>query len=85
MTSIALESETNNYWSLIKDASREVKLALIEKLATSLHSLRKKPKNDFDPKEFEGMWSDDNFPDADEMVREIQAARTSNDRMEKFL
>ena len=36
MTAIALERETNNYWALIRDVSREVKLALISRLSIAL-------------------------------------------------
>lgn len=36
MTKAILEHETSNYWNLIKDASNEVKLALIVRLSSSL-------------------------------------------------
>jgi len=36
MTTIALERETKDYWNLIKDATKEVKLALVALLNTSI-------------------------------------------------
>ena len=36
MTAIALEKETQNYWNLLKDASNEVKIALISMLSSSM-------------------------------------------------
>ena len=36
MTALALERETQNYWALLKDASDQVKLALISLLSSSL-------------------------------------------------
>ena len=36
MTAIAIERETSNYWSLIKNASTEIKLALIARLSNAL-------------------------------------------------
>lgn len=36
MTAIVLKRESDNYWNLIKDASDEVKLALIMRLSDAL-------------------------------------------------
>jgi len=36
MTAVAIEQETNNYWSLVKNASMEIKLALIARLSNAL-------------------------------------------------
>ena len=36
MTAIVLKRESDNYWNLIKDASNEVKLALIMRLCDAL-------------------------------------------------
>jgi hypothetical protein len=36
MTAIAIERETNSYWSLVKNASSEIKLALIARLSNAL-------------------------------------------------
>ena len=36
MTAIVIERETSNYWSLIKNASAEIKLALIARLSNAL-------------------------------------------------
>ena len=37
MTALALKKESDNYWNLIKDASSEVKLALIKRLSDARH------------------------------------------------
>ena len=44
MTGIALEKETQNYWALLKDASDQVKLALISLLSDSIRMAHSKPK-----------------------------------------
>ena len=44
MTGIALEKETQNYWALLKDASDQVKLALISLLSDSIRLAHSKPK-----------------------------------------
>lgn len=85
MTTLALERETNDYWSLIKNASEEVKLALISKLSNSLISRRSKSEHCVSAADFAGMWHDDAYPDADEMAKEIREARHFPDRMEKYL
>jgi hypothetical protein len=36
MTAITIERETNSYWQLIRDASAEIKLALIARLSDAL-------------------------------------------------
>lgn len=36
MTAIAIERETNSYWKLVKNASSEIKLALIARLSNAL-------------------------------------------------
>ena len=36
MTAIAIERETNSYWKLVKNASSEIKLALIARLSKAL-------------------------------------------------
>ena len=36
MTALVLKRESDNYWNLIKDASNEVKLALIKRLSDAL-------------------------------------------------
>ena len=36
MTAIAVERETNNFWNLIRNADKKVKVALITRLSASL-------------------------------------------------
>lgn len=74
MTAIALEREANNYWNIIKDLSKEVKVALITKLSASLIAETKERKTK--AADFSGVWDDAHYPAADDMVREIRGARS---------
>lgn len=85
MTTLAIEKETNDYWSLIKNASKDVKLALISKISASLVTPHKKVKHKVCAADFAGLWSDEDYPEADEMAKEIRDARHFPDRMEKYL
>ena len=83
MTAVVLERETNNYWNLIKDAGNEVKLALIKRLSDALIPAVKKSK----PKtkavkaaDFAGIWSDEEYMDADELVKLIRESRHFKNR-----
>ncbi|MBQ9645105.1 MAG: hypothetical protein IJV24_01945 [Prevotella sp.] len=78
MTAMLLERETNNYWELIKDASNEVKLALIKRLSEALMPAVATPKRRTrKPKaaDFAGIWSDEDYIDADELVKLIRETR----------
>ena len=59
MTALVLKRESDNYWNLIKDASNEVKLALIKRLSDALRPAvaEKKGKNKT-AEEFAGAWAD---------------------------
>lgn len=85
MVTLTFENETNGYWSIIKDASIDVKLALIKRLSESLLPLMTKEKRKkLDANDYAGIWSDDEYMDADEMVKVIREGRhvqTSRDNL----
>lgn len=62
----------NYYWDLLKDLSDERKLDLIDRLA---RSLVREEKTQTDYAKLYGIWKDEDFPDADEMVKELKEAR----------
>ena len=75
---------TNNYWSILKFLSSDMKLELIAKLTNSLLSRNKKAK-EIDAPQFYGTWKDADFPmDADEMVNEIKESRKFKNDIEAF-
>ena len=78
MATIVVDREINNYWDLIKDAGNEVKLALIKRLSDAVlpavsnnKTLKKKYTADY----FAGIWSDENYMDAEEMAKAIRNGR----------
>ena len=78
MTAIALKQETESYWSLIKDAGDEVKLALIKKLSDALKPVvaeKKTRKKKYTADDFAGMWTDEYFMDVDELNKLIRDGR----------
>ena len=78
MTAIALKQETESYWSLIKDAGDEVKLALIKKLIDALKPVvaeKKTRKKKYTADDFAGMWTDEYFMDVDELNKLIRDGR----------
>ena len=78
MATIALERETNSYWNLIKGAGNEVKLALIKRLSDAVLpavSRTKSRKSKYTADEFAGIWSDEEYMDAEEMVKVIRDGR----------
>lgn len=78
MTALALKQESDNYWNLIKDASNEVKLALIKRLSDALRPAvaeKKTKKRKYTIDDFAGGWSDELFMDADDMNKAIRDAR----------
>lgn len=74
---------TNSYyWNMLKDLSDDMKIDLIDRLVKSLVHKREKVVDYAG--EFYGIWKDDEFPDAKEMVKEIREARTFKDDVEAF-
>ena len=59
MTALVLKQESDNYWNLIKDASNEVKLALIKRLSDALRpAVAEKKGKKKTAEEFAGVWAD---------------------------
>lgn len=85
MAAVILERETNSYWNLIKDAGNEVKLALIKRLSDAVMpavAQKSKKKKKYTADYFAGIWSDEEFKDADDMakiIREGRHARSNRD------
>ncbi len=78
MATIALERETNIYWNLIKGAGNEVKLSLIKRLSDAVLpavTRTKSKKSKFTADEFAGIWSDDDYMNAEDMVKAIRDGR----------
>ena len=78
MNAVAIERETNNYWELIKDISKDVKLALISRLSASLAYPQKKKKVAFE--DVFGAWSDEEYLPAEDIIKEIKQSRTFKNR-----
>ena len=77
MATVVLERETNNYWNLIKDAGNEVKLALIKRLSDAVMPAvaQNKAKKKYTADDFAGIWSDEEYMDAETMVKSIRDGR----------
>ena len=78
MTAIALKNESDNYWNLIKDASNEVKLALIKRLSDALRPAvaEKKVKKKYTADDFAGIWDDEHFMAVEDINKAIHDARS---------
>ena len=87
MTSLALKRESDNYWNLIKDASNEVKLALIKRLSDALRPAvaeKKARKKKYTIDDFAGGWSDEYFIDVDEINKAIRDGRHVKSGRDEF-
>ncbi|MBO5466198.1 MAG: hypothetical protein IKK92_13510 [Prevotella sp.] len=73
MTTLAIEQETNNYWKLLKNVSKEVKVALISKLSASLITDNEEHK--INASQFAGIWNDEDYLDSDEINSLIKNER----------
>lgn len=82
MSTLTIEKETNNYWLLLKDISKEVKLALIAKLSASLVGNETKEEKKASASDFAGMWSDDEYLDSDEIIKILKSERRFNHDIE---
>ena len=88
MATIVVDREINNYWDLIKDAGNEVKLALIKRLSDAVlpavsknKTINKKYTADY----FAGIWSDENYMDAEEMAKTIRNGRHVKSNRDEIL
>lgn len=78
MTAVVLKRETDNYWSLIKDAGNEVKLALIQRLSEALTpvvSEKTSRKKKLNASDYAGIWDDEHFMDAEDINKAIRNCR----------
>lgn len=74
MTTLAIEQETNNYWKLLKNVSKEVKVALISKLSASLITDNDE-EHKINASQFAGIWNDEDYLDSDEINSLIKNER----------
>ncbi len=87
MTAIVLKRESDNYWNLIKDASDEVKLALIMRLSDALVPAveeKKAGKKKLDASDYASIWDDEHFMDVDDInnaIRDARHVKTSRDEL----
>lgn len=78
MATVLIEHETNNYWNLIKDAGNEVKLALIKRLSDAVLpalAQNRAKKKKYTADDFAGIWSDEEYMDAEAMVKAVRDGR----------
>lgn len=75
-------NNTNSYWSVLKDLSREAKIELIARLSNSL--IRKEIEESVSASRFYGVWKDSDPADADLLNEAIRAARKFKDDIEAF-
>lgn len=88
MATVAIERETNSYWDLIKDAGNEVKLALIKRLSDAVMPavVQKKRKKKYTADDFAGIWKDEEYMDAEAMVKAVRDGRhVDSNRNDYFL
>ena len=88
MTALALKKESDNYWNLIKDASSEVKLALIKRLSDALRPAvaekKTKRKKKLNASDYAGIWDDEHFMAAEDINKAIRDARHVKSGRDEF-
>ena len=87
MTALTLKKESDNYWNLIKDASSEVKLALIKRLSDALRPAvaeKNTKRKKYTADSFAGIWDDEHFKDAEEINKAIHDARHVKSSRDEF-
>ncbi len=71
------------YWGMVKDLNDSQKLELVRMLVESLQAVMTSPKKakrkKLDACNYAGIWSDDEYMDADELVKAIHDARHFKD------
>ena len=75
-----------HYWGMLKDLDDSQKLQLVTMLVESVKPAKpeaKKRKPNID--DYFGIWSDEEYMDADELVKEIHDARCYNPKWDEFL
>lgn len=68
-----MEKSVEYYWQLLKDLSNEQKIDLICRLARSLGKRDKADENL--ASKYYGIWKDEDFATAEELIEEIQDSR----------
>ena len=87
MTALALKKESDGYWNLIKDASSEVKIALIKRLSDALRPAvaeKKAGKRKYTADDFAGIWDDGHFMEAEDINKAIRDARHTTSIRDEF-
>jgi len=74
-----------HYWGLVKDMDDSQKLQLITMLANSIKPAKTKPKKELNPDDYAGIWSDEEYMDAEELVKAIHDARCYNPKRDEIL
>ena len=70
----------SHYWGMVKDMDDSQKLQLVTMLVNSVKPARAEGKRKLDARDYAGIWSDDEYMDADELVDAIHTARHFKDR-----
>ena len=70
----------SHYWGLVKDLDDSQKLELVTMLVSSVKTATPGPRKKLDACDFAGIWSDEEYMDADELVKGIRDARHFKDR-----
>ena len=65
----------SHYWGMVKDMDDSQKLQLVTMLVNSVKPARAENKRKLDARDYAGIWSDDEYMDADELVDAIHTAR----------
>lgn len=71
-----------HYWGLVKDMDDSQKMQLVTMLVNSVKPAKAtgRPKSKLDARDYAGIWNDDEYMDADELVDAIHNARHFKDR-----
>ncbi len=70
----------SHYWGLVKDMDDSQKLELVTMLVCSVKPAKSEPKKKLNACDYAGIWSDEEYMDADELVKGIHNARHFKDR-----
>ena len=72
----------SHYWSMVKDMDDSQKLQLVTMLVNSVKPVgnENRKKRKLDARDYAGIWCDDEYMDANELVDAIHTARHFKDR-----
>ena len=74
-----------HYWGMLKDLDDNQKLQLITMLAESVKSAKTEPKKKkLDACDYAGIWSDEEYMDADELVDHLNEVRHTKSHRQEF-